>query len=983
MSHPSRSATSRHSKASASNSTCYRILRLACSAILILTASSLRADQSHQYSDLKPNTCLRSWLILGPIPVGRTGEAAADEATQRTAFGVDDLLAQGGPEKIAPEAGQAVSVSGHLLKWQRLDSKSDVIDLGAIFGRDNLIAYAFSQIDTPEARSVLFGLGSDDAVKVWLNGTLIHENWTSRSVRLDDDVVELKLRKGANRLLVKIQNRGGDWGFVIRPIDSGRLQERLSELVIAGDAEDVQRVARLAGGVNAKGKYGLTAYEWARVCGRKTIIKLFEAQGADVSVPTMHPEAVVDAIFTDFVRPGQPGVAVLVAKGGKILFEKGYGLADVEHSTPVTPETKFNIASITKPFTAAAILKLQEEGRLNLDDRLSKYIPDYPRGNEITIRHLLTHTSGIPDKLGSPASLATAAYPASRDYLIALFKYLPLDFDPGAQYAYSNSGYYLLGYIIEKASGQPYIEYLRDTFFKPLGMDHTGIYQPGASGKAMPYRYADNKIEGLQKAMTIHPTRVGGNGVLDSTVDDLYRFTEAYFNARILSEASIQAALTPSVHGRTAASYVRTGGYGYGWGIGRLRGLREVFHTGGTLGYSGALYCYPDEHFTVAILTNSAYPIPTYEPSETAQLISQLYLHNRMELRDEPTPNPRVDARAYDSYLGRYDQGFNGIISVTRQGNRLFAHTTGRLRIELFPKTETVFFYDPRVFDAQMEFVRNEQGRVSHLIHFIDGDAVVVPRLPDVPPSLSRAYCGTYRLRSGQLLTVAQEGDALFAQVAGQPKFEIYPRSESQFFLTEAKVTLQFVRGADGQAIKAVLQEDGQTFEAPRTDAAEAAGAAASTSANASTAAGSLQPQVKHLPPMQAVVIPMTGSYALHGEAIELVTSYLASKAISPTGPPYGRYLNSPATVPENELRWEVGIPVPQGTTAPSPFEMRTLDDPLVVTAIVQGPHSQPKPWPELFQWIEKNRYLPTGPTMESWLDGPQSEMRIAVKPAK
>jgi effector-binding domain-containing protein len=134
---------------------------------------------------------------------------------------------------------------------------------------------------------------------------------------------------------------------------------------------------------------------------------------------------------------------------------------------------------------------------------------------------------------------------------------------------------------------------------------------------------------------------------------------------------------------------------------------------------------------------------------------------------------------------------------------------------------------------------------------------------------------------------------------------------------------------------------------------------------------------------MQAVVIPMTGSYALHGEAIELVTSYLASKAISPTGPPYGRYLNSPATVPENELRWEVGIPVPQGTTAPSPFEMRTLDDPLVVTAIVQGPHSQPKPWPELFQWIEKNRYLPTGPTMESWLDGPQSEMRIAVKPAK
>jgi len=983
MSRPACSATSRHSKASASNSIGYQILPLACSAILVLTASSLRADQSPHYSDLKPNTCLRSWVILGPIPAGQTGEAAADEATERTMFGRDDLLVQGDPEKIAPDEGHALGLSGHPLKWQRVDSKSDVIDLGAIFGRGNSIAYAFSQIDMPESRSVLFGLGSDDAVKVWLNGALVHENWTSRSVRLDDDIVELKLRKGANRLLVKIQNRGGDWGFVVRPIDSVRLHERLSELVIAGDLDRVQRVARLVGSANAKGKYGLTAYQWAQVYGRKTIVKLLEAQGADASVPTVRPEAIVDAIFNDVVHPGQPGAAVLVAKDGKILFEKGYGLADVERGTPVTLETTFNIASITKPFTAAAILKLREEGRLGLDDRLSKYIPDYPRGSEITIRHLLTHTSGIPDKLGGPAALATAAYPASRDYLIALFKYQPLDFDPGAQYAYSNPGYYLLGYIIEKASGQPYIEYLRNAFFKPLRMGHTGIYQPGESGKAMPYRYADNRIEGLQKAMVSHPTRVGGNGVLDSTVDDLYRFTEAYFNARILSEASIQAALTPSVHGRTATSRIRTGGYGYGWGIGRLRGLREIFHTGGTLGYSGALFCYPDEHFTVAILTNSAYPIPTYEPGNTAQLIAQLYLHNRMELRDEPTPNARIDHRVYDSYLGRYDQGFNGIISVTRQGNRLFAQTTGHPKIELFPKTETLFFCDPKILDAQIEFVRNEQGRVSHLIHFIDGDAVVVPRLPDVPPSVSRAYCGTYRLRSGQLLTVAQEGDALSAQVAGQPKFELYPRSESLFFLTEAKATLEFVRGADGQAIKAVLQQDGQTVEAPRTEATEAAGVPLPTSANGSTAAGSLEPQVKHLPPIEAVVIPMTGSYALHGEAIGLVTSYLASKGISPTGPPYGRYLNSPATVPENELRWEVGIPVPQGTAASSPFEMRTLDDSLVVTAIVAGPHSQPKPWPELFQWIERNGYHRAGPTMESWLAGPRSEMRIAVKPAK
>jgi CubicO group peptidase (beta-lactamase class C family)/effector-binding domain-containing protein len=925
--------------------------------------------------------CLRSWLVLGPIPVGEAGRAAG-ETTQKAAFERDELLARGGLAEAAPQEGQTFTLSGQLLKWQRLDSKSDIVDLGAIFGRENLVAYAFAEINMPEARSVLFGLGSDDAIKVWLNGTLIHENWIARGTRLDDDILELKLRQGVNHLLLKIQNRGGDWGFAVRPIDSARFHERLSEMVIAGDLGALQRVAPLATGANAPGKYGLTSYQWAKVYGRKTIVKLLEAQGADATIPPPPPEAVVDAIFKDVVHPGQPGAAVLVAKDGNILLDRAYGLADVERGIPVTAETVFNLASITKPFTAAATLKLQEEKRLSVDDTLSKYIPDYPRGNEITIRHLLTHTSGIREKLGGPATLATATYPANRDYLIALFKYLPLDFDPGSQYAYSNSGYYLLGYIIEKVSGESYAEYLRDAFFKPLGMNHTGIYQPGESGKAMPYLYRENKLEGLQKTEVVHPTRIGGNGALDSTAEDLYRWTEGYFNARVLGETSIQAALTPAVHGGVAISRPRTGGYGYGWGIGRLRGLREVFHTGGSLGYSCALYRYPDEHFTVIILTNSTAPIPTYDLSGTAQMIGQLYLHDRMELRDEPKPNPRVDARSYDSYAGHYAQGSGGVVSVTREGNRLFAQSTGHPRIELFPKSETVFFYDPRVFDAQIEFVRNDRGKVTGLIHFIDGDAINTPRLPDVPPEVSAGYIGWYRLRSGEPMQITREGSALFAQVTGQPRLELFPRSETKFFITEAKVTVEFVKGTDGKFAKAVLVQDGSAVEAPKIEAAQDR-VTAPPAATSSTASSALQPQARQLPPMQAIVIPMTGSYALHPEAIELITAYVASKGVSPAGPLFGRYLNSPATVPESELRWEVGLPVPEGTTAASPFEIRKFDDPLMVTAIVAGPHTQPKPWPELFQWLGKNGYVPAGPTMESWLDGPSTEMRIAVKPAK
>jgi CubicO group peptidase (beta-lactamase class C family) len=703
-------------------------------------------------------------------------------------------------------------------------------------------------------------------------------------------------------------------------------------------------------------------------------------QAADASASTLTTESTVDAIFKDTIHPGQPGAGVLVAKDGKILFEKAYGLADVEHAIPVSLETKFNIASITKPFTAAAIVKLQEEGRLSLDDPLSKYIPDYPRGNEIKIRHLLTHTSGIPEKLAGPATLATAFFPASQPYLIALFKYQPLDFDPGSQYAYSNSGYYLLGYIIEKVTGQSYLDYLRSTFFKPLGMEHTGIYAPGQSGKAMPYWYADGSLRGLQKAR--EGARVGANGVLDSTVEDLYRWSEGYMNARILSPAGVQAAWTPSIQGNTASSYERIAGYGYGWSIGRLRGVRQVSHTGGSGGYCSALYIYPDERLTVAILANASCPIPTYGPSETAQRIAQLYLHDRMSQPIELKPNPRIDARVYDSYVGRYDQGFNGVIIVTREGNRLFAQATGRPKIELFPKTETVFTYDPKILDGQFEFIKDEQGRVVRAINDVEGDAVVIPKLPDVPPALSAAYAGHYRLSSGEIMTVTREENSLFAQIAGQPRFELFPRSETKFFLTEAKVTVEFVKGANGTISKALLEESGRTVEAPRTEMA-ATENMAQPQASASSTASALQPQVRQAAPIYAIVIPMTGSYALHGEAIDLITAYLTSMRVKPMGPLFGRYLNSPAAVPENELRWEVGYPVPEGTTAAAPFEVRKIDEQLVVSAIVKGPHQQPKPWPDLFQWISKNGYVPAGPTMTNWLEGPATEMRVAVKLAK
>ncbi len=926
---------------------------------------------------MKPGAAVRSWLILAPLPV--TG-AAPDEPAGLGAFERDALISQGGESGAKPAEGQVIDLAGRTYIWQRLKSSSDVVDLGKSYGEKAAIAYAFATIELAAPADALFGLGSDDAVKVWLNGRLVHRNWTERAVRLDDDILRLRLNKGANRLLLKVQNRGGGWGFSFRAIDSARLRERLAEMVLARDLDGLRTAAPLAGGADRGGKYGLTPWQWATVRGHRNMTKLLEASGIHGSAPAGDPGLVVDAMFRDYVHPGEPGAVVLVARRGKILFEKGYGSADVEHSRPITPATSFHLASINKPFTAAAILKLQEEGRLRIDDPLSKYIPDYPRGGLITLRHLLTHTSGIPDRLGGPGQLPGFFTPPNRDYVIAAFKYLPLDFEPGSRYAYSNPNYYLLGGIVEMVSGQSYLDFLRQRFLAPLGMAHTGVFRPGEAGKAEPYWYAEGRIERPRHmAENRSPLLHGGHALLDATARDLYRWTDAYFNGRILRKATVEAALTPADHGRSVHRSARQGGYGFGWGIGRLRGMRAIFHTGGGEGYCGALFHFPEAGFTVIILANAGAPLPTYDVGLTARTIAELYLHDEMEPNDSPAVDAQVDPGTYDAFTGLYDMGFYGVMRVTRSGSHLYEQTTNHGRVELFPRDRGRFFEDWKVVDADVEFVRNAAAQVSHLVFSMDGDAFRAPRLPDPPRALLTSYAGKYRLSNGQTIEIVPEGNLLFVRVNGQPRMQLYPRSAKLFYLLEAKVTAEFLQEPNGGVNRLILNQDGRGVDGRRVEAQATSGSAPAAPAGPG-APPPFQPEIKTAAPLQVVVIPMRGAYAQHGVALELLTTFLASRGVAPAGPPFGRYYNTPGSVSDSELRWEVGFPV-IGPVAPgSPFETRTLEDSNIAVVKVPGEHSGAKPWPKLLQWITGQGYRPAGPTMESWLDGPQTELRVAVE---
>jgi CubicO group peptidase (beta-lactamase class C family) len=701
------------------------MILLAAGFACALAAPSLLAETGAHYSGLAPDAFLRSWMVLGPIPISSGGTTAPDQETQKKAFDGDLLLPCGGEAQVRFDPPPVCSISGQEYRFTLVDAEADVVDLAGKIGRkDYSVAYAMAEVESPAAAKVVVGLGSDDAVKVWLNGTLVHQNWVQRAVEKDQDLVTLELRPGKNQLLLKIQNGEAAWGYAVRAIGPKSLEERIWSAARSGDLDRIRTSLDVGQGlrIDAKPKYGLTAWQIAKICGRVDAADLLASKGADTRLPIPRPEMVVDAMLSELVPERSPGAAVLVSKDGKTLFERGYGYASLEHRVKITPQTKFRIGSITKQFTAAAILRLQEQGKLDVSDPLSKYIPDYPKGNEVTLRHLLTHTSGMHSYTDKPDLLQTVTVPVKTEDLIQSFKNDPYDFEPGARWAYCNSGYFLLGYIIETVSGQSYAEFLKAQFFDPLGMKDTGVHTHDA--------ILDNEATGysqegdtLKKPLNFDMSRAGGAGALYSTVGDLARWNEAVFGGKVLSEASLNAAWTPV----KVASQQQPPeeGYGYGWFMDKFRGLPEVQHGGGLPGFASQLTRFPGERLTIVVLANALPPLPGLFPGELARNVAEFYLSDKMESR--PTPKAiALSPEALDSFVGRYDYG-GPIMTVTREGDHLFAQLTGQPKFEIFPKSENEFFW--KVVEAKVTFVKDASGKVVKGIHEQGGQKLEVPRI--------------------------------------------------------------------------------------------------------------------------------------------------------------------------------------------------------------------------------------------------------------
>lgn len=796
------------------------LVALATVSASVLSAQTLSQNAGAQsvpetasYPNLPPDQFMTKWVVLGPLPVFEAKPDAQDEGTQKKAFDAELL-----PHEFdALAAGQTQQMGEKTFQWQLVQAKDDIVDLISTFGeKEFAIAYAWAEISVPAEKTVLMTLGSDDGAKVWLNGQLVHENWIGRPIGKDDDLFPVTFKPGKNQLLLKVQNMQGAWSFCCRVIGPTLFPEKLVSFAGRGDLDALTLLLSHGADVNAKIKSGLTALHAAKIHGRAGAVKLLLDKGANPNITMPAKEALVEAIFQEAVTGDSPGAAVLIAQNGTILHEKGFGLASLEHHVPITPETKFRIGSITKQFTAAAILKLQEAGWLSLHDPLSKFIPDFPRGDEVTIHHLLTHTSGIHSYTERPDFLQTVTTETKPAELIATIKSDKYDFNPGEQWRYNNSGYFLLGHIIEKVSGQSYEAYLKKTFFEPLGMNDTGVHHWSdiLDHEATGYSYSNGKF---QKAKNWDMSRAGGAGALYSTVADLYRWNEAVFNGKVLSEASLAAAFTPVTLNDGKKATAVGGGYGYGWAISEFRGLKEIAHGGGLHGFVTYLARLPEQNLTVVVLTNCA-PPRDVNPTGIARSLAEIYLWEKMASQDSYSTAP-VDPKVYDDYVGRYEYPGGAIMTVTRDGNRLFAQLSGQSKFEIFPRSPNEFFW--KVVDAQITFVKNEQGEVVRAIHRQGGQTFEAPKLKEetpakIDPAVYDAYVGEYELAPNAILTVTKEDGRLLAQLTGQPKFEIFPRSETEFFYTVVKADITFVKDAAGQVTSLVLRQAGRELPAKR-----------------------------------------------------------------------------------------------------------------------------------------------------------------------
>jgi D-alanyl-D-alanine carboxypeptidase len=524
--------------------------------------------------------------------------------------------------------------------------------------------------------------------------------------------------------------------------------------------------------------------------------------------------APLDAAVAAHFPSSQPGAVVLVKKDDQILLRKAYGLADMELAVPMRPELVFRLGSVTKQFTAAAIMLLVDQGKISLQDDLRKYVPSYPKHDQtITIENLLTHTSGVPSYTSQSAYIAKARQDMTHEQLLATFKDLPLDFPPGQKWSYSNSGYYLLGMVIEKVSGESYAQFIDKHIFKPLGMSHSGY---GDAERIVPGRVAgyDRQDDTTLNAEPISMKPPFSAGALISNVDDMALWDRAISDGKLLKKQSWARVFT-----RAKLKDGKPTDYGFGWVITEWQGHRIVAHEGGIPGFNSEILRMPDDHVLVVILCNSS-PAPTDIDALALKLAAQAI--------GKPLVDPKAVAVAktvLDRYAGVYKVDEQHRAIVRRDGDHLTLQPAGGPLLDLTAESDTKFFV--RDTPLRLSFTLEGAGNVTSLdVLQPDGSFAHRARTNEPLPAeratvkvdakILESYVGDYELAPDFVIGISREETRLFGQATGQPRFEMFPSSPTEFFLKVVEAQVSFHKDAKGQVDSLVLHQNGRDMPGKR-----------------------------------------------------------------------------------------------------------------------------------------------------------------------
>jgi CubicO group peptidase (beta-lactamase class C family) len=501
--------------------------------------------------------------------------------------------------------------------------------------------------------------------------------------------------------------------------------------------------------------------------------------------------AKVDQLFAQWNQPDSPGAAVVIVNDGGVVYQHGYGCADLEHRVPITPQTPFDVASVAKQFTGLSVAMLVQQGKLSLDDDLRKHLPDVPDfGKPITINHLLHHTSGLRDW---PETLSFSGLDmegkVTLDMILEMVRrQRELDFAPGEEHQYSNTGYNLLAAIVARVTGQSFRAWTDANLFQPLGMKHTFVCDNPAeivADRANSYAPGDQK--------KFHPAisqlAAQGSSSLFVSAEDMGRWLLNFDTARVGGKAAMALMRQPGKLNNGANV-----DYGLGVGLGDYQGCPMISHGGSWAGYRSHMLWLPEKRFGVAILANTS----NLDPRALALKIADLYLGNSPAAPSpaKPTAAVKADPAGWTPFLGTYRLGAGWWLTITRERDQLMAQATREDKFPMTPVSDTNFFVE--AYGQAVAFVRNSSGEVTNILY----RGINAPRLnpPESTPTRLAAFVGDYwseELRKANRLEI-HDGKLAYHDHEGT-WLHFLPFSADHFDAEAGRISLEFTRNPAGE----------------------------------------------------------------------------------------------------------------------------------------------------------------------------------------